>query len=168
MIAGVIPEIRYGVEFAGAWRPTLPPDSARYWSAPRMGSERTRTLSGVEDGWVVGMDHYVTGQFRFEARASWWGNGPPAWWAWAQAGNVVRLYPTPLECPDWYVSVYLVEDAPDVGLEPNAGMSASWAVTFRGASGGRVSPAWVVLSPDTAASEVTFTRTGTATYVEHT
>jgi hypothetical protein len=63
--------------------------------------------------------------------------------------------------------VYLVADAgPDVSLEPNAGMSVSWTVTFRGASGALVSPALLVIGPD--ATDLTFTRTGTATYTEHT
>lgn len=164
MIAGVIPEFRWGVGFAQAWRPAYPVDGVRYWDRPRT-VDRVVTLTGVEDAWITGTDYYASGRVRWLGRGQYAADAGFAGLVRAAREGAVRLYPDPATAPDWFVSVY-VEGVDEVTPEAEADFTMASDLTVRGVSGATVAPAWLAMGPGLATG-VTLTRSTTGTQWNH-
>ena len=164
MIAGVIPEFRWGADFAQAWRPAYPVDAVRYFDRPRV-VERTVTLAGVEDAWIAGTDYLVAGRVRWMGRGQFASDAGFAGLVRAARDGAVRCYPDPVTAPDWFVPCY-VENVDAIAPEPEPDLTMSAEVTLRGASGATVSPVWLTLAPANTTG-VTLTRSGDGRFYDH-
>ncbi len=133
MSRGALWRITWGTAYANTFDGAYPLDVAVAWSQDRAGSATVQTLAGVEDAWIVGTDHLLSGQVRWLTTAQWDGaTGFRALLEWARAKNVVRWYGNRVGAPSTYTPCYLVEaSAPE--LEPDGTRKVT--VTLRSSDG---------------------------------
>lgn len=124
-----LPAIKYGgATFTGSIAFGYAIDNGVATSRPRDGSEQVQAVSGVEDAWTVGTDHYLSFDWRWiptnltaSPSASGWDDavGVRTFLEAARDKQLFRWIPD-ATVPATYVVSYLVEPMDDSGVSLEA------------------------------------------------
>ena len=131
------PKITWGASFANTLSIAYPLDAVTAGDEPRTGSSFDRSVSGVEDGWITGVDYLLTAEIRWIPQVDTavplatgfdGTTGVRAFLAWARQKNPFRWFPD--AASGTFITAYLAEPMQGVPTAESDG-SRKLTVTFR-------------------------------------